>query len=680
MWGNTAGTEESGDSQAQGHTQAGSSLSSSTSAVSTDASCGRAFILLKALVTQWLHDYKQRNDLHAYSLLSNCYRYLCGGSGNNTLLSDPTVHRIVYGLIIKLFKRLIVELKRLNVVIVYASFSKLIVSATGKYDIAAAEEYVSFVVDTVLHKELFQNLEIRIRGYYNQLFWYNANNWCGGRYPCDSATPEEESTDAEFLGEMTGVEGEVEREATDEVLFVQGNAVEDVSIHSDEEECVGGIESEASSQAVSSASFSRLPPTELQLSGFSKAATQARWQESKLFSMWSKQGQGDTQQDEGESQKAFEFTSSVALGNRPTKGSGKRRGGKRIQQEEENMLVDSDEEGTGANVKNEEYDFLDSLLPTPNKNAQKGSALDRDYYSGDEEDCESEENEPDIKPYGGRGHATRRRSMSRPLDSDDEYEEPHATGSQAASELFQNQEVEEKEEEASPYDFRVDHHWNMISHLPRPVVVFFEWVVAEYMSEFQRQYEDLSAEPETEGESLAEDGQALVTVPGREYCRGAARHRLRRRAIDQDTVTAQVQESMRSVLTVTLLTDMLGIMDQIRELYGPAGSDSARSAFDYSHTSVPDGGLFSDPVLEYVKACLAVICLDTSLPDEIAALRRGLLSQLKIREFSAASEFVDYNASFVLSDVICNYCNNCRYVKLIYRVLCDVSFQMLILG
>ena len=39
--------------------------------------------------------------------------------------------------------------------------------------------------------------------------------------------------------------------------------------------------------------------------------------------------------------------------------------------------------------------------------------------------------------------------------------------------------------------------------------------------------------------------------------------------------------------------------------------------------------------------------------------------QLKIREFSAESEFVDYNASFVLSDVICNYCNTCRDIDML---------------
>ena len=60
----------------------------------------------------------------------------------------------------KLFKRLIVELKKLNVTIIYASFSKMIIS-TNKYEIGAAEEYISFIVDTILHKEMFQNLEVR---------------------------------------------------------------------------------------------------------------------------------------------------------------------------------------------------------------------------------------------------------------------------------------------------------------------------------------------------------------------------------------------------------------------------------------------------------------------------------------------------------------------------------------
>jgi hypothetical protein len=644
--------------------------------VTTDASCGRAFVLLKALVAQWLHDYKNRNDLHAYSLLLNCYRYLCGGSGNNTLLSDPTVHRIIYGLMIKLFKRLIVELKKLSVNIVYASFSKLIVSATGKHDIAAAEEYVSFIVDTVLRKELFQNLEIRIRGYWNQLFWYNANNWCGGRYPADST-----STAPEQQAGSSGTEMEVEAGAAEEdqglhVQSMAGPERESPEGSGDEADDV-----EAATQL--SASPARLPPSEVQLSGFSKAATQARWQESKLFSMWAKQSQGD-------SQPRGDFVSSVALSGAPKerrqgKSGGKRRG-KRAGAGEVNMLADSDDEEAAG--RHEEYNWMDELEQTPAKNTRSGgraSELDRDHYSDDEEGYSSDEPEPDIKQYGGGSQKARggsrgrgRRSMSGALDSDDDFE-PAPLGSRAGA-VRPEEEEEETQEEASPHDFHVEHHWSMTSHLPQPVVVFFEWVVAEYMKEFQRAYEDLSCEPEREGAAAAAESGVLVAPHGREHGHGAARHRLRLLGADRESVVEKVQEQMRSVLTVTLLTDMLAIMDQLRELYGPPGGESARAAFDYSHTSLPagDAALFTDPVLEYVKVCLAVICLDASLPDEIAALRRGLLSQLKIREFSAQSDFVDYNASYILSDVICNYCNNCRYALLALLCLHAAWFCMLL--
>lgn len=749
MWGNVSGSAVSDGSTEEVH----SSVAAST--VTTDASCGRAFILLKALVAQWLHDYKHRNDLHAYSLLSNCYRYLCGGSGNNTLLSDPTIHRIIYGLMIKLFKRLIVELKKLNVNIVYASFSKLIVSATGKHDIAAAEEYISFIIDTVLRKELFQNLEIRIRGYWNQLFWYDANNWCGGRYPCDARVPPtdegggDDNVSAEIGVSVNNLVEAIEEEQGEaEVVHVQSStdSFRQQQQHSQHSAVDDGSDYERDGESGTGAisSPARLPPNQLQLSSFSKAAPQARWQDSQLFSMWSKQSQrvdssSSQSQGQGQSQAApapggGEFISSVALIGGKSKGRRKppSNGGKRGKRagsaaaaggEDVNMLIDSDDEdedgGEGSGRNKEQYDFLDSLLQTPAKNTRGlsglsagGSELDRDIYSDDEESYseeEDEDNEPDIKQYGGsnsnrrRGAGSGRRRTAAGKRcygrgdmsaSEDEYDSTLAVGSGAGSGATvrrQQQEVEEElqqeEEVTSPFDFQVEHHWTMTSHLPQPVVMYFEWVVAEYMKIFQQQYEDMSAEPETEAEMLTSGSVAgavggslvpLVPPAGRVFGHGAARHRLRKLFLDEETVVHQVQEQMRAVLTVSLLSDMLSIMDQLREVYGPPGSETARAAFDYSHTTIPDGiggiggvggtgptALFTDPVLEYVKVCLAVICLDSSLPDEIAALRRGLLSQLKIREFSAQSEFVDYNASYILSDVICNYCNNCRDIDML---------------
>ena len=59
------------------------------------------------------------------SILSSLYRYLCGYG--DALLSDPALHRIVYGIMTKLFKRLISALKQLGARIVHASFSNIII-------------------------------------------------------------------------------------------------------------------------------------------------------------------------------------------------------------------------------------------------------------------------------------------------------------------------------------------------------------------------------------------------------------------------------------------------------------------------------------------------------------------------------------------------------------------------
>ena len=60
-----------------------------------------------------------------------------------------------------------------------------------------------------------------------------------------------------------------------------------------------------------------------------------------------------------------------------------------------------------------------------------------------------------------------------------------------------------------------------------------------------------------------------------------------------------------------------------------------------------------------------VLQLDPALTTEVSALRRALLAQVGVREFSGDSEFVDPCLSFVLRDVICTYCNTCRDLDLL---------------
>jgi hypothetical protein len=62
----------------------------------------------------------------ADSILTAVYRYLCGYG--NGLLSDPLLHRVIYGLMTKLFQKLVGGLRRLGTRVVYADFGRIIIS------------------------------------------------------------------------------------------------------------------------------------------------------------------------------------------------------------------------------------------------------------------------------------------------------------------------------------------------------------------------------------------------------------------------------------------------------------------------------------------------------------------------------------------------------------------------
>ena len=59
------------------------------------------------------------------SLLTAVYRYLCGYG--NGLLTDPALHRVVYNLMIKLFRKLISGLVKMGTRVVHANFGRIII-------------------------------------------------------------------------------------------------------------------------------------------------------------------------------------------------------------------------------------------------------------------------------------------------------------------------------------------------------------------------------------------------------------------------------------------------------------------------------------------------------------------------------------------------------------------------
>jgi DNA polymerase epsilon subunit 1 len=72
------------------------------------------------------------------------------------------------------------------------------------------------------------------------------------------------------------------------------------------------------------------------------------------------------------------------------------------------------------------------------------------------------------------------------------------------------------------------------------------------------------------------------------------------------------------------------------------------------------------PALEFVKYVCAVLSLDSNVSDEVLLLRKSLMKLLKVKAFSAEAVFTNPSPTFVLPDVICEYCNGCKDMDL-YR-------------
>jgi len=69
--------------------------------------------------------------------------------------------------------------------------------------------------------------------------------------------------------------------------------------------------------------------------------------------------------------------------------------------------------------------------------------------------------------------------------------------------------------------------------------------------------------------------------------------------------------------------------------------------------------------LEFVKTVCYVLALNKKTEQEMNSIRRNLLKMVGAREFSAETEFKDPSISFLMPDVICGFCNDCRDVDLL---------------
>ncbi|KAK4854956.1 hypothetical protein QYF36_002733 [Acer negundo] len=71
-----------------------------------------------------------------------------------------------------------------------------------------------------------------------------------------------------------------------------------------------------------------------------------------------------------------------------------------------------------------------------------------------------------------------------------------------------------------------------------------------------------------------------------------------------------------------------------------------------------------DAALEFIKHACAVFALDQNVQHDVLVMRKNLLKYVRVREFAPEAEFHDPCPSFILPNVICSYCNDCRDLDL----------------
>lgn len=79
----------------------------------------------------------------------------------------------------------------------------------------------------------------------------------------------------------------------------------------------------------------------------------------------------------------------------------------------------------------------------------------------------------------------------------------------------------------------------------------------------------------------------------------------------------------------------------------------------------------SQPALEFVKNIVHVLELDSDIAKEVQILKRSLLSQVDVAEYSEAAQWTDPCPKYILNDVFCSECQECRDINLCYSWNCE---------
>jgi DNA polymerase epsilon subunit 1 len=121
------------------------------------------------------------------------------------------------------------------------------------------------------------------------------------------------------------------------------------------------------------------------------------------------------------------------------------------------------------------------------------------------------------------------------------------------------------------------------------------------------------------------------------------------------TLRQDIVDYKRKVISMHFASDLSRAVEEIvKEGGGPE-----------SFPNLPGSHLNStSPPLEFIKSVATVLELDADVQKEVQTLKRGLLAQIGVAEYSKVAKWENPCASFMLSDLFCLDCHESRDVNL----------------
>ncbi|KAK4286365.1 hypothetical protein QN277_002926 [Acacia crassicarpa] len=202
-----------------------------------------------------------------------------------------------------------------------------------------------------------------------------------------------------------------------------------------------------------------------------------------------------------------------------------------------------------------------------------------------------------------------------------------------------------KSDEAINDESQVDiiSSWNIADYLPKKIQDHFVFIVSQFMY-----IPWIYAQRQAAMPTSSQDGDSCtpsITIGATEKF--------------ESHVTEYIKGQISSYFTDKLLGIVGDIMHHMKEIRlekdQNVSSGNPQLAADFHK---------GDAALEFIKHVCAVLALDQSVQHDVLVMRKNLLRFVRVREFAPEAEFRDQSHSFILPNVICSYCNDCRDLDL----------------